>query len=39
MSKADKIELWFNIPEHEDYQASSNGCIRCSHLFGSQTNC
>ena len=28
MSKADEIELWFNIPEHEDYQASSNGRIR-----------
>ena len=28
MSKADEIELWFNIPEHENYQASSNGRIR-----------
>ena len=25
---ADEIELWFNIPEHENYQASSNGRIR-----------
>lgn len=28
MSKADEIELWFNIPEHEKYQASTNGRIR-----------
>ncbi len=28
MSKADEIELWFNIPEHENYQASSLGRIK-----------
>lgn len=28
MSKEDEIELWFNIPEYENYQASSNGRIR-----------
>lgn len=28
MSKADEIELWFNIPKHENYQASSLGRIK-----------
>ena len=30
MSKADEIENWFNIPEYENYQASTNGRIRNS---------
>lgn len=28
MSKADELENWFNIPEYENYQASTNGRIR-----------